>query len=90
MARFREGTGTALLVAFGSFGAFAILAWLLAVLLWIALSVYALVEMIGDGRPSAVAVLLIVVALVGSLATLATVGFGYVGKRLAPRKRDRA
>ena len=89
MARFREGTGTALLVAIGSFSFFAFLAWLIAVLLWIALSVYALVEMIGDGRPSPVAVLLIVVLLVGTLVTLAAVGVGYAGKRLTPRKRDR-
>lgn len=89
MARFREGTGTALLVAIGSFSVFAVLAWIVAVLLWVALSIYALVEMIGDGRPSALAVLLIVVLLVGTLVTLAAVGFGFVGKRLTPRKRDR-
>ena len=89
MARYREGTGTALLVAIGSFSLFAILAWIVAVLLWVALSIYALVEMIGDGRPSAVAVLLIVVLLVGTLVTLAAVGFGFVGKRLTPGKRDR-
>lgn len=89
MARFREGTGTALLLAIGSFSVFAILAWIVAVLLWFALSIYALVEMIGDGRPSALAVLLIVVLLVGTLVTLAAVGFGFVGKRLTPRKRDR-
>jgi hypothetical protein len=89
MARFREGTGTALLVAIGSFSVFAILAWIVAVLLWIALSIYALVEMIGDGRPSAIAVLLIVVLLVGTLVTLAAVGFGFMGKRLTPGRRDR-
>ena len=89
MARYREGTGTALLVAIGSFSVFAILAWIVAVLLWVALSIYALVEMIGDGRPSAIAVLLIVVLLVGALVTLAAVGFGFVGKRLTPGKRDR-
>lgn len=89
MARYREGTGTALLVAIGSFSVFAILAWIVAVLLWVALSIYALVEMIGDGRPSAVAVLLIVVLLVGTLVTLAAVGFGFVGKRLTPGKRER-
>jgi hypothetical protein len=89
MARFRDGTGTALLVAIGSFGAFATLAWIVTVLLWIALSIYALVEMIGDGRPSAIAVLLIVVLLVGTLVTLAAVGFGFMGKRLTPGKRDR-
>jgi len=90
MARFREGTGTGLLVAIGSLGFYAVLAWMIAILLWIALSVYALVEMFGDGRPSALAVLLIAVLLVGTLVTLAAVGVGYVGKRLTPQKRDRA
>lgn len=90
MARFREGTGTGLLVAIGSLTLYAGLAWVLVVLAWIALSIYALVEMIGDGRPSPLAVLLIVVLLVGTLVTLAAVGIGFVGKRLTPRKRDRA
>ena len=89
MARFREGTGTGLLVAIGSFSLYAGLAWVITVLLWIALSVYALVEMIGDGRPSPTAVLLIVVLLVETLVTLAAVGVGWVGKRLTPGKRDR-
>jgi hypothetical protein len=89
MARFREGTSTGLLVAIGSLGFYAVLAWVIAVLLWIALSVYALVEIFGDGRPSATAVLLIVVLLVGTLVTLAAVGVGYVGKRLTPQKRER-
>ena len=89
MARFREGTGTGLLVAIGSFSFYALLAWMIAVLLWIALSIYALVEMIGDGRPSPLAVLLTVVLLVGTLVTLAAVGIGFVGKRLTPEKRDR-
>jgi hypothetical protein len=89
MARYGEGTGTGLLVALGSLALFSILAWVLAVLLWIALSIYALVEMIGDGSPSPLAVLLIVVLLVGTLVTLAAVGIGFLGKRLTPRKRDR-
>lgn len=89
MARFREGTGTGLLVALGSLTLFSLIAWVLAFLLWIALSIYAFVEMIGDGRPSPLAVLLIVVLLVGTLLTLAAVGIGFVGKRLTPRKRDR-
>jgi hypothetical protein len=90
MARFREGTGTGLLVAIGSFGFYAVLAWMITVLLWIALSVYALVEMFGDGRPSPLAVLLIMMILVGTLVTLAAVGVGYIGKQLTPQKRDRA
>jgi hypothetical protein len=89
MARYGEGTGTGLLVALGSLTLFSILAWVLAVLLWIALSIYALVEMLGDGSPGPLAVLLIVVLLVGTLVTLAAVGIGFVGKRLTPSKRDR-
>jgi hypothetical protein len=90
MARLREGTGTSLVVAMGSVGVFVLLAWVIAILLWIALSIYALVEMIGDGRPSPLAVLLIVVLLVGGLTTLIAAGIGLVGKRLTPEKRDRA
>ena len=89
MARFREGTGTGLVVALGSVAIFSMLAWVIAFLLWIALSIYAIVEWIGDGRPSAIAVLLIVVLLVGGLVTLAAVGFGLIGKSLTPKKRDR-
>ena len=89
MARFREGTGTGLVVALGSLAILSLFAWVLVFLLWIALSIYAIVEWIGDGRPSAIAVLLIVVLLVGSLVTLAGVGFGLIGKSLTPQKRDR-
>ena len=90
MARFREGTGTGLLVALASLTLYSLLAWVFAFLFWIALSIYALVEMIGDGRPSPLAVLLIVALLVGTLITLAAVGVGFVGKGLTPRKRDRS
>ncbi|MGH2673764.1 MAG: hypothetical protein ACRDHC_12380 [Actinomycetota bacterium] len=89
MARFREGTGASLFVALGSLTLYSILAWVLAFLLWIALSIYVFVEMIGDGRPSAFAVMLIVVLLVGGLVTLAGVGIGLVGKSLTPKKRGR-
>jgi hypothetical protein len=89
MARYREGTGTGLVVALGAVGIFSLFAWVLVFLLWLALSIYAIVEWIGDGRPSALAVLLIVVLLVGGLVTLAGVGFGLIGKGLTPKKRDR-
>jgi hypothetical protein len=89
MARYREGTGTGLVVALGAVGIFSLFAWVLVFLLWIALSIYAIGEWIGDGRPSALAVLLIVVLLVGGLVTLAGVGFGLIGKSLTPKKRDR-
>ena len=90
MARFREGTGTSLFVAIGSFAIYAALAWVLVALLWIALSIYAFVEMLGDGEPSPLAVLLIAVLLVGGLTTLAAVGVGLVGKSLTPKKRERS
>jgi hypothetical protein len=89
MERFREGTGTSLVVAIGSVAIFTLLAWVLAVLLWIAFSIYAIVEIVGDGRPSAVAILLIVVGLVGALTAGAGVGLWLVGRRLAPSKRRR-
>jgi hypothetical protein len=50
MARYREGTGTSLAVAIGSVGVYAILAWVLVFLFWLAFSIYAVVEWIGDGR----------------------------------------
>ena len=89
MARFREGTGTGLIVALSSLAIFSLFAWVLVFLLWFALSIYAIVEWFGDGRPSALAVLLIVVLLVGGLVTLAAAGFGLVGKSLTPKKRER-
>ena len=87
MARFREGTGTALGVVFGSVTIFTAFAWMLAFLLWIALSIYAIVETFGDGRPSGLAVALIIILLVTGLVTLFAVGVGFVGKRLTPQKK---
>ena len=89
MARYRDGTGTGIAVAFASLTFHAVLAWVVVVALWIGLSIYALVEMFGDGKPSAIAVLLIVVLTVGTLTTLAAVAIGFVGKGLTPKKRDR-
>ena len=89
MARYREGTGTALGVVFGSVTVFTAFAWVLAFLLWIALSIYAIVETFGDGHPSAMAVTLIIVLLVTSLVTFFAIGIGLVGKGLTPKKRER-
>ena len=89
MARYRDGTGTGIAVAFASLTFHAVLAWVVVFALWIGLSIYALVEMFGDGKPSAIAVLLIVVLTVGTLTTLAAVAIGFVGKGLTPKKRDR-
>jgi hypothetical protein len=89
MARFREGTGVGLLVAIAATGLHALLAGVLAVLIWTAFSIYAIVEIVGDGEPSALVVMLTVVLLVGGLVTLIAVGIGVLGKNLAPAKRDR-
>ena len=86
---FREGTGASLVVAIGSTAVFTILSGVLAFLLWIAFSIYAIVEIVGDGRPSAIAMALIVVLLVTTLTVLAAVGIWLIGRSLLPAKRDR-
>lgn len=87
MARFREGTGTSVVVALASTAIYALLAWALVLLFWLAFSIYAIVELIGDDRPSGLAVLVILVGLVAGLVTLAAVGTWIVGRRLAPARR---
>ena len=87
MARYGEGTGTGLAVALGSFAFYAVLAWIVAILFWVAISVYAIVEIVGDGVPSAMAVTLIVMLLFTTLVVLAAVGIGLLGKSLLPAKR---
>jgi hypothetical protein len=89
VARFPEGTGTGLVVALGSFLFYAVLAWIVAILFWIAFSIYAIVEIVGDGRPSAMAVTVIVMLLVTTLMVLAAVGIGLLGRSLTPQKRAR-
>ena len=89
MARFREGTGTSVVVALASTATYALAAWVLVLLFWLAFSIYAIVELIGDGRPSALALLTIVVGLVAALVTLSAVGTWVVGRRLAPTRRGR-
>ena len=86
---FREGTGASLAVAIGSMIVYTVLAGILAVLIWTSVCVYAIVELIGDGRPSAIAVLLIVVMLVTTLAVLTSVGVWLIGRRMLPAKRER-
>jgi hypothetical protein len=88
MARYREGTGSALGVAIASMTFHAVLAWVVVFALWIGLSVYAIVEAFGDGEPSAYAVLLLVVLTVGMLTTLAAVAIGFIGKGLTPKKHE--
>lgn len=87
MQRYGEGTGTGLLVSLTSFAFYAVLAWIVAILFWVAISIYAIVEIVGDGVPSAMAVTLIAMLLVTTLVVLAAVGIGLLGKSLLPAKR---
>ena len=89
MARFREGTGTSVVVALASTAIYALAAWVIVLLFWLAFSIYAIVELIGDGRPSALALLTIVVGLVAGFVALSAVGTWVVGRRLAPPRRGR-
>jgi hypothetical protein len=88
VARFREGMGTSIAVAVASVTGFVLMPWVFALLLWLGFSIYAIVELIGDGRPSALALSLLVVGLVAGLVTLIGVGIWFAGKSLAPSKGD--
>ena len=83
------GAGAGIGVAAISTFFFAALPFVLVVLIWIALTIYALVKAFGGGSdaPNAVAVLLTIVGLVTLLA-LALAGTIYVvGRSMTPRKR---
>jgi hypothetical protein len=84
-----EHRGLSISIAMASLGFFASLAAMLVVLIWIALSVYALVKMIGSAPDSAnpTAVLVTVVLLVGTLVTLLAAGIALLGRSMTPRKR---
>jgi hypothetical protein len=87
----REHTGIAIAVAAVVTTVLTLLAWLLVVLMWTALTIYALVKAIGsapDGA-SATTVVLVVVGLVTALALLLTVPIALVGRSMTPRKKPR-
>ena len=87
----REHTGIAIAVAGVVTTVLTVFAWLLVVLMWTALTIYALVKAIGSAPDAAspTAVLLIVVGLVTALALLLTVPIALVGRSMTPRKRRR-
>ena len=84
----REHTGIAIAVAGVVTTILTILAWLLVVLMWTALTIYALVKAIGSAPDAAspTTVMLIVVGLVTALALLLTVPIALVGRSMTPRK----
>ena len=87
----REHTGAAIGVAAALTFFATILAWLLVVLVWTALTIYAVVKWVGSAPEgaSATTVLLIVVGLVTALALLLTLPIALVGRSMTPRRRKK-
>jgi len=87
----REHTGAAIGVAAALTFFATILAWLLVVLVWTALTIYAVVKWVGSAPEgaSATTVLLVIVGLVSALTLLMTLPVALVGRSLTPRKRAR-
>lgn len=85
----REHRGLSIVLSLASLGFFTTLAFALTVAIWVALSVYALVKMIGSAPDSAdaVVVLISVVLLVGAFATAFAGAIALVGRPMTPRKR---
>jgi hypothetical protein len=84
-----EHRGLSIAIAVASLGFLATLAFTLVVAVWIALSVYALVKMIGSApdSPDPVVVLVTVVLLVGALVTGLAGTIALIGRPMTPRKR---
>jgi hypothetical protein len=85
----REHRGLSIVLALASVGFFTGLAFVLTVAIWVTLSVYALVKMIGSAPDSAdpVVVLVSIVLLVGVFATSFAGAVALVGRPMTPRRR---
>jgi hypothetical protein len=85
----REHTGIALAIAGAVVGFFTTLAAALVVLLWTALSIYAIVKWIGSApdEPSATTLLLVVVGLVTGLTLVLAGTIAFIGRPMTPRRR---
>src|SRR5262245_26446969 len=86
----RENTGPA--IAIGALSAFAYAIWagVIAVMLWMGISVYALVKWIGSpgDQPSATTILVMVVGIVSVYPLLVAIAIYFVGKPMRyPRRR---
>jgi len=84
-----EHRGLSIAIALASLGFFAMLAFVIVVAIWVALSIYALVKMIGSAPHSAdpTVVLLIVTLLVSALVAGLGGGIALLGRPMTPRKR---
>jgi Sec-independent protein secretion pathway component TatC len=87
----REHTGIAIAVAGVVTTVMTMFAGALVVLMWTALTIYALVKAIGSAPDAAspTAVLLIVVGLMTALALVLTLPIALVGRAMTPRKKPR-
>ncbi len=87
----REHTGIAIAVAGVVTTLMTMFAGVLVVLMWTALTIYALVKAIGSAPDAAspTTVLLIVVGLVTALALVLTLPIALVGRAMTPRKEPR-
>lgn len=85
----REHSGVAIAVAGVVTTVLTVLAALLVVLMWIALTIYALVKWIGSAPEAAspTTVLVIVVGLVTALALLLMAPIVLLGRSMTPRRR---
>ena len=84
-----EHRGLSLAIALAAAAFHATLAFVLVVSIWTALSVYALVKMIGSApdEANAVAVLITVVLLVSTFVAGLAGGIALLGRSMTPRKR---
>ncbi len=85
-----EHRGLSIVIALASLGFFAMLAFVIVVAIWVTLSIYALVKMVGSApdSASAVAVLTSVVLLVSALVAGLAGGITLLGRPMTPRKRE--
>jgi hypothetical protein len=88
----REHTGVAIAIAGTVTMFFSVVAWVLVVLMWISLTIYALVKWIGSApeAASATTVLILVVALVTVLTVCLAGVVALVGRSMTPKRRRRA
>lgn len=85
----REHRGLSIVLALASLGFFTTLAFAMTGAIWVTLSVYALVKMIGSAPDPAdpVVVLISIVLLVGAFATAFAGAIALVGRPMTPRRR---
>jgi uncharacterized BrkB/YihY/UPF0761 family membrane protein len=85
----RENSGIALAIAASILGFFVMLAFVIVVLMFGFLFVYAIVKAFGPEHASPTTVLVGLVVIVGTLTVALTTGIGMLGRSMTPRRRRR-